>query len=91
MSADAAFAVPTELSFANTVAFVAGITERLGPGALTLDLTPLTRFDSGAVAALVVIEGRARERGVALTLVNAAPNLRKLASLYDVDRLLFGD
>ena len=90
MSEADALAVPGELSFANAVAFVDAAAARLGGEALTVDLAPLTRFDSAAVAALAVIDSRARERGARVRFVNAAPNLRKLASLYDVDELLFG-
>jgi ABC-type transporter Mla MlaB component len=53
-----------------------------------LDLAPLARFDSAAVAVLVALR---REGGSALRLRNPPPNLRKLAALYGVDAVLFGE
>jgi phospholipid transport system transporter-binding protein len=58
---------------------------RASPGAL--DLAGLRRFDSAAVAMLVALR---REAGPGLAFRNPPANLRKLASLYGVDTLLFG-
>jgi len=58
---------------------------RASPGGL--DLSPLARFDSSAVAVLVALR---RDAGAGLLLHNAPPNLRKLASLYGVEAELFG-
>lgn len=58
---------------------------RASPGAL--DLAPLERFDSSAVAVLVALR---RDAGAGLQLRNPPPNLRKLASLYGVEASLFG-
>jgi phospholipid transport system transporter-binding protein len=52
-----------------------------------LDLSPLQRFDSTAVAVLVALR---RDAGPGLAFRNAPPNLRKLASLYGVEAVLFG-
>ncbi|MFT3801955.1 MAG: STAS domain-containing protein [Burkholderiaceae bacterium] len=95
-------AAPVALTFAEVPGFVdaaAGSLDRLPPAAdraaapdrrLELDLAPLQRFDSSAIAAFIAIERRASERHVELRLLNAPPNLRKLAALYAVDSLLFG-
>ena len=91
MSTAAALNVPTELNFSNAVAFVEATAAGLGQGTATVDLAPLVHFDSAAVAALLTVERRARERGVDLRFVNPAPNLRKLATLYEVDGILFRD
>jgi ABC-type transporter Mla MlaB component len=50
------------------------------------DLAALERFDSAAVAVLVSLR---REFGPGLQLRNPPPNLRKLASLYGVESILF--
>ncbi|MCX7231348.1 MAG: STAS domain-containing protein [Burkholderiales bacterium] len=52
-----------------------------------LDLAPLARFDSSAVAVLVALR---REAGSGVVFRNPPPNLRKLASLYGVEAALFG-
>lgn len=52
-----------------------------------LDLAPLARFDSSAVAVLVALR---REAGSGVVFRNPPPNLRKLASLYGVEAVLFG-
>jgi ABC-type transporter Mla MlaB component len=59
---------------------------RARPG--ELDLSPLGRFDSAAVAVLVALR---REAGSGLQLRNPPANLRKLASLYGVEAVLFGE
>ena len=71
--------------------FVAATVARLpAGGGAQLDLAALADFDSSAVAALLAILRQAQARGCALQCVNAGPNLRKLAALYGVDRILFG-
>lgn len=60
------------------------------PRRMDVDLAPLVRFDSSAIAAFIAIERRAVERGVELRFLNAPANLRKLATLYAVDSLIFG-
>ncbi len=67
-----------------------GASAAAGARSMEIDLAPLVRFDSSAIAAFVAIERRAVERGVELRFLNAPPNLRKLATLYAVDSLLFG-
>ena len=60
----------------------------LAAGGGSIDLRPLGRFDSAAVAVLVALR---REGGSAVSFRNVPPNLRKLASLYGVEAALFGE
>lgn len=60
-------------------------------GTLRLDLAALQGFDSSAVAALMALARRANRVGATVTCLNVPPNLRKLAALYGVDRILFGE
>jgi ABC-type transporter Mla MlaB component len=76
---------PSEVTLANAGEALAAA--RACCAASSVDLGPLARFDSAAVAVLVALR---REFGAALRLGNPPPNLRKLASLYGVDELLFG-
>lgn len=52
-----------------------------------IDLAGLQQFDSSALAVLVALR---REFGGGIGFRNPAANLRTLAGLYGVDRLLFG-
>jgi ABC-type transporter Mla MlaB component len=76
---------PAEVTLANAGDALAAARSCCADGAV--DLAPLARFDSAAVAVLVALR---REFGPGLRLGNAPQNLRKLASLYGVDELLFG-
>jgi ABC-type transporter Mla MlaB component len=79
-----ATAFPAEVTLANAGAALAAARDCCADGAV--DLAPLVRFDSAAVAVLVALR---REFGPRLRLGNPPPNLRKLASLYGVDEILF--
>jgi phospholipid transport system transporter-binding protein len=83
----ASTAFPSEITFANAPAALlqARVALSAAPGAL--DLAPLSRFDSTAVAVLVALR---REAGAGAMLHNPPPNLRKLAALYGVEAALFG-
>ncbi len=84
-------ASPARVRAGEAEQFVAASVARLPAGdAVQLDLAALTDLDSSAVAALLAILRQARARSCALQCVNAGPNLRKLAALYGVDRILFG-
>ncbi len=95
-------AAPAELTFVNVSAFVleaVGEIDRRFQGAagepadasVDVDLALLSHFDSAAIAGLVAIERRAQARALRVRFLNATPNLRKLASLYAVDGLIFRD
>jgi ABC-type transporter Mla MlaB component len=79
---DAAF--PSDVTLGN--ALQALESARAGCRAGALDLAPLEHFDSGAVAVLIALR---REFGPTLELRNPPSNLRKLASLYGVESILF--
>ena len=66
-----------------------GATSGATPGATaaSIDLAGLTVFDSAALAVLAALR---REAAGPLRFANPPANLRKLATLYGVDTLLFG-
>jgi ABC-type transporter Mla MlaB component len=80
-----AAAFPAEVTLANAGEALAAARTCCAGGAV--DLATLEQFDSAAVAVLVALR---REFGAGLRLGNAPQNLRKLASLYGVDEILFG-
>jgi phospholipid transport system transporter-binding protein len=78
---------PVEITLANAPAALEAARAALRAGGGRLDLAPLVRFDSAAVAVLVALR---REAGIGADFRNPPPNLRKLASLYGVEAALFG-
>ena len=72
MSPDVAVAVPAEITLASAAGALAALqaARAAAPGALELDLAPLVRFDSAAVAVLVALR---REAGVPVALRRALP------------------
>jgi ABC-type transporter Mla MlaB component len=82
-----AAAVPAEITLASAPAAADAVRAALAASPGALDLAPLARFDSAAVAVLVAAR---REAGTAVAFRNVPPNLRKLASLYGVEAALFG-
>lgn len=72
---------------AGAPAALAALRAALPAGGTELDLAPLARFDSSALAVLIALR---RHAGQALAFRNPPANLRTLASLYGVDTLLFG-
>lgn len=80
-------ACPSEILLASAPAALDAARGALRAGGGTLDLEPLVRFDSAAVAVLVSLR---REAGSAAVFRNPPANLRKLASLYGVEAALFG-
>ena len=79
-------ACPAEIMMDGAPAALQAAREALAAGG-SLDLAPLLRFDSSAVAVLVALR---REAGSGAAFRNPPPNLRKLASLYGVEAALFG-
>lgn len=80
-------ACPAEITLAVAPAALEAARVALSAGGGALDLAPLVRFDSAAVAVLVQLR---RESGSGAAFRNPPPNLRKLAALYGVDAELFG-
>jgi phospholipid transport system transporter-binding protein len=87
--------LPAGLTMNTTPALVAGFCEQVGAAAKAgagaqVDCSNMgTGFDSSAVALLVAASRSAATNGGVLTLLNVPENLRKLATLYGVDSLLF--
>ena len=61
---------------------------RISAGATAVDCAPLAQFDSSALAVLIAWQRAARERGIALAVLNLPPKLASLAHAYGVDSLL---
>jgi phospholipid transport system transporter-binding protein len=59
-----------------------------GGGALHIDASALTDFDTSAVALLLHASRVASQAGVQIRIADAPPKLRELARLYGVDALL---
>ncbi|RPH46414.1 MAG: STAS domain-containing protein [Burkholderiales bacterium] len=78
---------PAEIVMQGAPAALQAAREALAGGGGSLDLSPLVRFDSSAVAVLVALR---REAGSGAAFRNPPANLRKLASLYGVEAALFG-
>jgi phospholipid transport system transporter-binding protein len=78
---------PAEITLDNAPQALEAARVALRAGEGRLDLAPLARFDSAAVAVLVALR---REAGVGADFRNPPANLRKLASLYGVEAALFG-
>lgn len=85
--ARASAACPPAIVLDDAPAALDALRAALPPGEVELDLAPLARFDSSAVAVLVALR---RHAGGRLAFRNPPGNLRTLASLYGVDALLFG-
>jgi phospholipid transport system transporter-binding protein len=79
--------VPAEITLETAPQALEAARAALRAGGGRLDLGPLRRFDSAAVAVLVALR---REAGAGAEFRNPPPNLRKLASLYGVEAALFG-
>jgi ABC-type transporter Mla MlaB component len=80
-------ACPAEITLAVAPGALEAARAALSEGGGALDLAPLVRFDSAAVAVLVQLR---REFGSGAAFRNPPPNLRTLAALYGVDAELFG-
>ena len=60
---------------------------RDGASSLTIDLTDVADVDIGGVGILVLIQKRARDRGVTSRLVNAPVQVERLLALTQLDNL----
>lgn len=59
-----------------------------GNGALTIDASALSHFDTSAIALLLHAQRGANARGIALQVQAVPAKLRELAGLYGVGELL---
>ncbi|CAM2194623.1 STAS domain-containing protein [Paraburkholderia sp. A1RI_3L] len=76
------------LTHASANAALAAGLQRIAAGATVVDCTPLTQFDSSALAVLLAWQRAATKRGAALEIVNLPTGLASLAQVYGVDTLL---
>lgn len=87
-------ALPARLTHVESPACLIACEEALGRCAAgepaELDAAALQEFDSSAVALLLALLRRARERGAELRLLCLPSRLRELAVLYGVGELLPG-
>ncbi len=82
--------LPDEVTFANARAALGQALAGLESAQPRFDLSACRRFDSSLVGVLLELARQARARGRACAFAGAPDNLRKLAGLYGVERLLFG-
>lgn len=84
-------ALPQALTQSQAMACLAallrGMREQPGPE-LVLDATPLTRFDSAALAVLLELRRQAAAQGKQLTLRGLPTRLSDLAALYGIAELV---
>ena len=79
--------VPPRVTLAQATAFRAAALAACAAGERDFDLDPLVEYDSSAIA--VLLEIRRAPGGAGARFRNVPANLRKLATLYGVDSLLF--
>jgi phospholipid transport system transporter-binding protein len=79
--------VPPRVTLAEATAFRSAALDACAAGDREFDLGALEEYDSSVVAILLEIRRAAGSDGV--RFLNVPANLRKLASLYGVDPLLF--
>ena len=82
------FETGATLTHASANAALAAGFARIGGGATAVDCTPLTQFDSSALAVLLAWQRAASARGTPLVIVNLPAGLSSLAQAYGVDTLL---
>ena len=87
-TAPGTLAVSGPFTFATAASALAACRERLPRGDAMLDLTGVSQADSAGLAVLLALASDARRRGGLLRIVNAPENVRALAQLAEVDRLL---
>lgn len=87
-TASGALAASGAFTFATAAAALAACRQRLQRGGATLDLAGVSTADSAGLAVLLALAGDAQRCDGVLRIVNAPENLRALAQLVEVDRLL---
>lgn len=84
-------ALPKELTQSQAMACLAALLKgmREQPGVqVEIDATPLTRFDSAALAVLLELRRQAAPLGKRLSIQGLPERLSNLAALYGIDELL---
>ena len=80
MNTASSFSLPQRLTHAQATDVLSALSAALQGGVQCVDLSALTEFDSSALSVLL-----------AARRVNAPDKLRKLASLYGVESLIFDE
>lgn len=80
--------VPVRVTVAEALAFRDQALAACAAGEREFDLASLVEYDSSVLAILLAV--RRVTRTQAVRFLNVPANLRKLATLYGVDALLFG-
>ncbi|HEV3426661.1 MAG TPA: STAS domain-containing protein [Paraburkholderia sp.] len=82
------FATGATLTHESANAALSAGLAQIKAGATAVDCTPLTQFDSSALAVLIAWQRAANERGATLSVLNLPTALAALARAYGVDTLL---
>ncbi|MCX7272759.1 MAG: STAS domain-containing protein [Burkholderiales bacterium] len=82
-------ALPSRVTFDRAPEVLERCAEQLSGGAREIDLSACQDFDSSLLGILLELRRRASTSGTTFRLIAPPANLRKLAELYGVDRLLF--
>lgn len=90
MNPPSPFAFPQRLTHTEAMTVLGELGVALGAGVHSIDLALLREFDSSALSVLLAAR-RARALGAPLRCINAPDKLRKLASLYGVESLIFDE
>ncbi len=86
-------AAPERLVAETRVDFRSAVLEKLahagegGGGALTIDMTVTRDIDASGLGILVLVQKRARERGIPICLRNPQQQIRSLLALTKLDAL----
>ncbi|MBN9461830.1 MAG: STAS domain-containing protein [Burkholderiales bacterium] len=81
------FRLPPEVRFANARAV---LEQALAASTRAFDLSACEHFDSSLIGVLLALSRHAGASGGTCVFARPPANLRKLASLYGVEALLFG-
>ncbi|MCO5109131.1 MAG: STAS domain-containing protein [Burkholderiaceae bacterium] len=84
-------ALPAEATFPGASAVLEQALPGLEAARPLYDLSACRHFDSSLIAVLLELSRRASTAGRRCAFVGAPANLRKLAGLYGVEALLFGE
>ena len=91
LSAPVAVGLPAEVTVANAREVLEQSLPQLDAAFVRFDLSACRHFDSSLIGIMLELARRASAAGRSCLFTGASPNLRKLAGLYGVDALLFGE
>jgi phospholipid transport system transporter-binding protein len=79
---------PTSLTMQDAASSLQPGLDAIRGGSADIDLSRMERFDSAAVAALLVWRRAAQSVGLSMRIASVPPGLQSLADLYGVAELL---